>query len=155
MSEATYEIRSGRFTIFTPADDAPGTWRAVYEVTGYAGRGRCRNNPSCETISRRGPIPRGVYRVHHLVGVRRFGPVVFDLQPVSTNQMHGRSGFLIHGDSAQHPGNASSGCIILSREAREAVEHFGVTTLIVVPDTREAEDLNTSLEVSGTTDTSQ
>jgi hypothetical protein len=35
--------------------------------------------------------------------------------------MFGRDGFLIHGDSVEHPGTASHGCIIMSRAIREAI----------------------------------
>ena len=37
------------------------------------------------------------------------------LIPSPTNEMFGRSEFLIHGDSLEHPGAASEGCIILPR----------------------------------------
>jgi hypothetical protein len=45
---------------------------------------------------------------------------------------HGRTGFLIHGDSRRNPGNASEGCIILNRSAREAIANSGDATLEVV-----------------------
>jgi hypothetical protein len=42
-----------------------------------------------------------------------------------------RSGFLIHGDSFSHPGDASDGCIILSRPEREAIVRTGIKLLYV------------------------
>jgi len=35
------------------------------------------------------------------------------LHPAQGNVMFGRARFLIHGDSAKHPGKASDGCIIM------------------------------------------
>jgi hypothetical protein len=46
--------------------------------------------------------------------------------------MCGRGGFLIHGDSISHPGDASDGCIILTRPEREAIVKTGSKMLIVV-----------------------
>jgi hypothetical protein len=40
------------------------------------------------------------------------------LTPEDGTDTHGRGGFLIHGDSLQHTGSASHGCIILPRPTR-------------------------------------
>jgi Protein of unknown function (DUF2778) len=53
------------------------------------------------------------------------------LTPDPSNDMCGRSGFLIHGDSVSHPGDASDGCIILSRAEREAIVKSGIKLLCV------------------------
>jgi hypothetical protein len=132
MSFSRYVQVTGAFEIFAPADESPNE-RCIYATVGYAGRGACRNNRSCAAIAGRGPLPRGFYRVCGPVVHPHLGPVAFQLEPFSTNHMHGRSGFWIHGDSRVHPGDASSGCIILSREAREAVALYGVSRLEVVP----------------------
>ena len=53
---------------------------------------------------------------------------------------HGRSGLLMHGDSKEHPGSASHGCVILPRSVREEVWQSGDRDLEVVaevPQTRE------------------
>ena len=44
--------------------------------------------------------------------------------------MHGRSGFLIHGDNAR--GDASEGCIILPRYYRQMISRLGVRDLFVI-----------------------
>jgi hypothetical protein len=44
--------------------------------------------------------------------------VIQDLAPTGTSP---RTGFLIHGDSIEHPGTASHGCIIMPRAIREAI----------------------------------
>jgi hypothetical protein len=43
------------------------------------------------------------------------------LTPDSTNQMFGRSGFLMHGDGVKDPGAASLGCVIMPHSVREEV----------------------------------
>ncbi|CAM3609059.1 hypothetical protein VA7868_03548 [Vibrio aerogenes CECT 7868] len=43
------------------------------------------------------------------------------LRPDAGNQMFGRNGFMIHGDSRVHPGRASEGCIILRFHVRQQI----------------------------------
>jgi hypothetical protein len=57
---------------------------------------------------------------------------VLPLNPDPENDMHGRGGFLIPGDSKSDPGNASKGCIILPRKYREQIWESGDRTLVVV-----------------------
>jgi hypothetical protein len=58
---------------------------------------------------------------------------VFNLEP-DGHDAHGRTQFLIHGDSKLNPGNASEGCIILSAEVRKKIAESGVSRLRVVRD---------------------
>jgi hypothetical protein len=58
------------------------------------------------------------------------GPMILLLNPVG-HTAHGRRSFQIHGDSVSRPGLASTGCIVLPREARIAISTSGDTTLIV------------------------
>jgi hypothetical protein len=44
----------------------------------------------------------------------------FDLTP-DGHEAHGRTEFLIHGDSVDAPGTASEGCIILSPAIRKKI----------------------------------
>jgi hypothetical protein len=86
---------------------------------GYSGYHEGKNNPDMEAVHAVGPIPRGHWRIvrwddHH--GDK--GPQVAVLEPVGHNA-HGRTEFLIHGDSASHPGEASHGCIIMARPIRD------------------------------------
>ena len=139
VTTATYEQATGLFSIFDCVDDG-GVERCLYECVGYAGRGDWKNRPEGECRRGEGPLPRGVYRV----GVRqdhpRLGPGCFPLFPFAINRMCGRSGFWVHGDSRRNPGNASHGCIILNRAERDAIEHYAVRTIEVVPG-RKAKDL--------------
>nr|WP_123336389.1 DUF2778 domain-containing protein [Erwinia sp. JUb26] len=47
------------------------------------------------------------------------------------DNMHGRNLFRIHGDSREHPGEASEGCIILGPDARREIINSIDKTLIV------------------------
>lgn len=94
--------------------------------TGYSG-GNCgktpegKNNPAMQKIPNVGPIPRGFYRIGTPQDTITHGPYVLHLDPMPTNEMFGRSGFLMHGDSVVHPGIASEGCIIMDRDVRGRV----------------------------------
>lgn len=87
----------------------------------YSGRGEYKNKPSAENIKDWGPIPCGVYRIGDPVDTVTHGPYVLPLTPDAANQMHGRSGFLIHGDSVIAAGTASEGCIVAARSIREVI----------------------------------
>jgi hypothetical protein len=131
MSMGRYAISSGLLEVFSYVDGE--NERCVYETHGYAGRNQCKNSPAC--ISRRGvgPLPVGRYLVTPVAQHPGLGPDVLALEPDATNVMFGRSGFYIHGDSRQHPGNSSSGCIILPRSSRMALIEFHLSILDVVP----------------------
>ena len=63
---------------------------------------------------------------------RTCGEYVIRLEPDPSNNMCGRSGFLIHGDSAKHPGFASQGCIILDKKYRKNMWNSGDKILEVI-----------------------
>lgn len=84
---------------------------------GYAGRGEGRNNPALEHVADVGPLPRGNYSIGKMMARHpTAGLWVLRLTPDPSNDMHGRSGFLIHGDNKTH--DASHGCIIAAAKAR-------------------------------------
>lgn len=99
---------------------------------GYSGKGSGKNNPDAQTVPDMGPIPCGDWEIcgppyettHH-------GPYVLRLEPQNVITF-GRSGFLIHGDSLEHPGEASEGCIILPRGTRNRIWQSGDTMLEVI-----------------------
>ncbi|POU00322.1 DUF2778 domain-containing protein [Escherichia sp. ESNIH1] len=84
----------------------------------YAGADGYYNDPSKECVMGKGPLPRGTYHI----GAPFFHPhakkYTMRLTPSSSNNMCGRDGFLIHGDSISKPGHASNGCIILDLNYR-------------------------------------
>lgn len=100
---------------------------------GYSGHGRGRNNPTLESHVEMGPIPRGRWKIQFppYQSVNH-GPLCMRLVPAVGTDVFGRSGFLIHGDSAEHPGQASLGCIVLARPIREQIAESGDSDLEVV-----------------------
>jgi len=90
-------------------------------ATGYSGAGEGKNNPSEENVQNVGPIPEGFYDIEPPEDSPTHGPFALRLLPDAGNQMFGRSEFLIHGDSIERPGQASEGCIIMPRFAREQI----------------------------------
>lgn len=91
-------------------------------VFGYSGHGDGRNCPEKQEIVKVGPIPRGLWGVEGPpYDHPDHGPYVLRLVAAPGTNLFGRSGFLIHGDSIKHPGEASEGCIILPRQIREEI----------------------------------
>ena len=109
-------------------DDANETFVA----RGYSGAGVGKNNPAMQNVPDVGPIPQGQYTINPPVDTVEHGPYVLQLVPNDYNEMFGRSGFLIHGDSLEHPGQASEGCIVMSRPVRELIWNSGDRFLAVV-----------------------
>jgi hypothetical protein len=99
--------------------------------SGYSGNGVGRENPAMEGVRNVGPIPRGIYRIGAQFDHPTKGPVTMGLTPVGHTAL-GRTAFLIHGDSREHPGEASEGCIVLGRTLRQAVADSGDTQIEVV-----------------------
>lgn len=100
-------------------------------ATGYSGQPSCKNDPEKCMVHNKGPIPPGRYSIGQPRDTASHGPFVLPLTPAEDNEMFGRSGFLIHGDSASHPGEASEGCIILPRAVRETIHASEDTELEV------------------------
>jgi hypothetical protein len=88
---------------------------------GYSGHAEGKNNPSMQDVHNIGPIPRGFYEIGEPHDTDTHGPYVLRLTPFPENEMFGRAGFLIHGDSKANPGTASQGCIILPADARHRI----------------------------------
>lgn len=97
--------------------DAAGSLLGV----GYAGAGAGKNNPSLQNVFNVGPLPRGQYKIQPPVDTVEHGPFVLWLTPDPANEMAGRGGFGIHGDSIAHPGTASEGCVIQVLPVRQLV----------------------------------
>jgi len=95
--------------------------------TGYAGRGEGKNNPLLQNVANTGPLPRGFYTLSAPIDTVTHGPYVLWLTPDPGNDMFGRFGFGIHGDSVIHPGNASEGCIVIDYTARMGAWEDGET----------------------------
>src|SRR5580692_4900700 len=109
----TYSQSSGQM------HDASGTLLG----TGYAGHSAGVNNPALQAIPNTGPLPQGIYTINPPVDTTTHGPYVMWLTPDPANQMFGRSAFGIHADEIANPGKhlASTGCIVMSNQARIAI----------------------------------
>jgi len=105
----TYSQKTGILT-----DDSSRTYQC------YAGWGDGKNNSADEAIKDVGPLPRGTYSALAPASSARTGPYTIRLIPDPENDMHGRAGMCMHGDSVAHPGCASEGCIVAPLAARIA-----------------------------------
>ena len=116
----TYEQASGRLSK-----------DGIQLATGYSGFGDGKNNPRFEATHDVGPICCGLWTIcGPPYTTAEHGPYVLRLEPDSAT--YGRTGFLMHGDSILHPGEASKGCIIMDRITRTRVYQSGDTKLMVV-----------------------
>jgi len=91
----------------------------AYVSSGYAGKGRGKNNPALQGVKSVGPIPRGKWKMVAVKNSPNTGPFTIVLVPLPGTDTLGRSEFRVHGDSIKSPGTASRGCIILPRKVRE------------------------------------
>lgn len=107
-----YEQRTGEIS----QHDAFGN--SAHVAIGYSGADELKNDPFSQDVPDKGPIPCGIYTLNPPIDTVTHGPYVIPLVPDPDNQMFGRSGFLIHGDSIVHPGTASKGCIIAAHWVR-------------------------------------
>jgi hypothetical protein len=87
----------------------------------YSGRPGYKDNSANECIKDKGPIPRGHYTIGEPFYHRKTGPWTMRLTPSASNHMCGRDSFMIHGESKQHPGEASDGCIVLALKYRKII----------------------------------
>lgn len=100
--------------------------------SGYSGAAEGKNNPDMQAAHNVGPIPQGHYHIQPPQNTVTHGPYVLPLLAYPENEMFGRYGFLIHGDSVVEPGTASQGCIIMPRNVREKIWASGDRALQVV-----------------------
>jgi hypothetical protein len=101
--------------------------------TGYSGHPPHVNDPDAQNIPCVGPIPQGDWTIGPAYYLATKGPLVMSLTPHSDTVTFGRSGFLIHGDAVEFPGQeeASLGCIIMPRDVREAIDASADHQLVV------------------------
>lgn len=99
---------------------------------GIAEPGEGKNDPAAQTVRNIGPVPAGRYTIGEPFSTPT-RPFAMRLIPKPGTETFGRSGFLIHGDSARAPGTASHGCIVVPRVIRWAIWGSGDRELEVVP----------------------
>lgn len=89
-------------------------------MVGYSGHAEGLNNPDLEHVRNVGPIPRGDWTIGKAFHHPSKGPVCMRLTPAG--DIHGRDGFLCHGDNNKGDRSASNGCIIMPRAVRNAID---------------------------------
>lgn len=136
LGRRTSDLRPQASVMWTYVQRTGGLYTAAGELfaTGYAGMGVHRNQPESDELKNIGPLPRGRYAIGPPRATTAHGPYVLRLTSDPANDMKGRAGFLVHGDSTTRPGTASNGCIILPRRIRERLYGSGDHTLRVVAD---------------------
>lgn len=105
------------------------TQNGVAKAVGYSGHGEGKNNPAMQSVHDVGPIPQGLWKMTALeLETAEHGPYVIVLTPSPFTETFGRTGLLCHGDSVEHPGCASLGCVIMPHPVREEMwtsdDHF-------------------------------
>lgn len=101
-------------------------------ANGYSGYDIGENNPELQDTPKIGPIPQGIYTIGPEYHDPEKGPFVMRLTPDPDNEMFGRSGFLIHGDSTKNDDSASEGCIVLGPMTRRQIAASNDKTLTVI-----------------------
>jgi len=94
---------------------------------GYAGRDAGKNNPAMENVKGIGPLPHGLWKPVELFEVHpTVGKFAVRVEPADDETLqrvigYGRDpkSFFMHGDSVEHPGLASHGCMVEQRPVRE------------------------------------
>ncbi|WP_342753722.1 tlde1 domain-containing protein [Pantoea sp. MBD-2R] len=97
----------------------------------YSGRPGYKDDSANECVKSKGPIPRGQYTIGDPFYHPKIRAWTMRLTPATSNHMCGRDGFMIHGESSKHPGEASDGCIILGLPGRKAIAASGNRSLTV------------------------
>ena len=98
----------------------------------YAGTSAGLNNPDLDHVHNYGPLPKGRYTISSAFRHNTKGPVCMRLAPHAGNDMHGRDGFLIHGDNKLMNHTASEGCIVASLTIREDIAQSIDRELLVI-----------------------
>lgn len=80
---------------------------------GYAGLDEGKNNPLMQNVPMKGPLPCARYKAQPPEDSKTHGPFAMHLIPwdEDKDKLFGRSGFMYHAESIEHPGRASNGCI--------------------------------------------
>ncbi len=91
--------------------------------------GSCRDNPDCQCVKNVGPLPQGTYTLGNMFTYKGY-PYSYELYPSASNNMCGRSEFLIHGGNCQS-GNPSIGCIVIPDENTRYRIKSGATLKVV------------------------
>ena len=89
------------------------------------------NDSANECVSGKGPLPRGTYTIGPAFYHHKSKAYTMRLTPFIENQMCGRDGYMIHGNNAAHPLDASDGCIIVALHERKLINESTDKILVV------------------------
>ncbi|MCG3171196.1 MAG: hypothetical protein CALGDGBN_02791 [Pseudomonadales bacterium] len=121
----TYSQSAGRLV----CHDTNTGQKKVDDSSCYSGSqgGGGKNDPSKQDQRDVGPIPRGGWDIGNHDSSK--GPLTIDLIPQPGNDVFNMNrdpnSFRVHGDSSQHPGDASEGCIVCGRSTRSTLVNEG------------------------------
>ena len=97
----------------------------------YSGRPGFKDDSANECVKGKGPLPRGTYTIGPAFYHHKTKALTMRLTPFVENEMCGRDGFMIHGNSSIHPLSASDGCIILGLSGRREINDSNDKILVV------------------------
>lgn len=123
----TYNQSTGRVVCY---EDTLSTFKKLFSVDTYSGRGRRRNNPNMQEFVNVGPTPKGLWRIDPDYSRPGPGPIALHLTPLPGNSIFNTrrdaDTFWIHGRKKKDPrGDSSKGCPILDRDEREILKSSG------------------------------
>ncbi len=127
----TYAINTG--FLYSQSGEMVGAGHAGHDVIEngvIAVQGK--NNPAMTQMKDIGPLPVGLYTIMPPKNYGTVGQYAMALVPDPTNEMFGRSGFFMHGDSRENQGLDSDGCIVQQFPVRQLVAKSNDTRLEVV-----------------------
>lgn len=127
----TWEIKSGN--LYSNAGDLIGSGHAGHDVVeNGVVTIQGRNNPAMTHVKDIGPLPVGMYTIMPPKDYVTVGKFAMQLIPDITNEMFGRGGFYMHGDSFEDQVVDSDGCPVQQRPVREFVANSNDNRLHVV-----------------------
>jgi hypothetical protein len=97
---------------------------------GYSGNSDMVNDLEFDNEENAGCLPAGKYTLSGPFTNPEKGPRVFNLIPNLANNMKGRSGFMIHGDTESMNHTASDGCIVSPPWTRAIFKDGDILTAI-------------------------
>lgn len=108
-----------------------------FVIEGYAGGDQGKapegvNNGAMQSVANIGPLPHGIYTMSTPIEHSQLGPYAIPLQPDPDNEMYGRRGFYMHGDTKEMNHSASDGCIIMPLSIRVSCWSSGDHLLTVI-----------------------
>ena len=133
----TYEQATGKLR--NPNGDVIGRGYAGRDIDSAGNFVGGKNNPVKENIENVGPLPSGIYAADWIELIHAvLGKFAIHLKPDQTTEAkiaaYGRQplSFFVHGDSLEHPGASSDGCIVQTLSVRRQLWNCKDRTLQVV-----------------------